>query len=221
MFAGMKTLRVFFLIICFTPGITFAQEWKKFEYRNGDLLFQDIDCGRLCEAIETVTPALNGKHFSHMGMVCITGDSVYVIEAIGKDVHLTHIDTFLYRQLDSHNNPKIVVGRLKAAYEHLNATALDFALQQRGKPYDDIFIYNNGKYYCSELIYDAYKAANGGEAFFSLSPMTFKDPTTGKTFEAWDEYYQTLEMTIPEGEPGCNPGSIAGSNRIDVVVSFY
>src|SRR6266496_3567918 len=194
----------FIIILSFSVN-TNGQTWKDFRFQSGDLLFQDLDCGDLCDAIEVVTPALNRKHFSHLGLVYIKGDSVYVVEAIGADVHLTFINSFFQRQLDDKDNPKIVVGRLKKRYQHLNHAALDFAVQQIGKPYDNAFIYENGKYYCSELIYDAYKAATGGHPFFKLNPMTFKDPKTRKNFPAWEAYYKNLKMDIPEGKPGCNP----------------
>ncbi|MFL5789115.1 MAG: YiiX/YebB-like N1pC/P60 family cysteine hydrolase [Flavisolibacter sp.] len=200
---------------------SFAQEWKKFHFRQGDFLFQDYNCGELCDAIEAVTPGIQGKHFSHMGLITIKGDSTFVIEAIGADVHLTPLSKFLNRQLDKKGDPKIVVGRLKKNYQYLNRKAIAFALQQMGKPYDEAFIYNNGKYYCSELIYDAYKQANNNRPFFTLFPMTFKDPKTGSFFPAWEKYYKNLHRKIPQNQPGCNPGSIANSNKIQIIHSFY
>lgn len=201
--------------------LAFSQQKLNFEFKSGDLLFQDLDCGGLCDAIEAVTVGVNGKNFSHIGLVYVKQDSVFVIEAIGKDVHLTPIDTFIYRNTDSAGHPKIVIARLRKNYQYLNNKAISFALHQLGTPYDDAFIYNNGKYYCSELIYDAYKYANKGKAFFSLQPMTFKNPSTGKTFDAWKKYYALLHTKIPEGKPGCNPGSISRSNKIEIISSLY
>lgn len=206
-------------ILCSLGGK--AQGSNGFKFKTGDLIFQDLDCGELCDAIEAVTPALGNKHFSHIGLVYNSHDTTYVIEAIGKNVHLTPIDSFIFRQLSSSGQPKIVVGRLKKQYLPLNKKAIKFALKQKGVLYDEEFIYNNGKYYCSELIYDAYKTANNGQPFFVLTPMAFKDPTTGNPFAAWTNYYQQLSKNIPEGKPGCNPGSIAVSNKIDIIAFFY
>ncbi len=192
-----------------------------FNFQSGDLIFQDLDCGDLCDAIEKVTHGVNGRSFSHMGLVFYNSDTAYVIEAIGRDVHRTLLSNFINRNKDSKGNPKIVVGRLKAAFQHLNAPAIKFALAQMGTPYDDAFIYHNKKYYCSELIYDAYKYANGNRPFFRLEPMTFKDPATGKTFPVWEEYYKQLNMPVPEGKPGCNPAGISRSEKIQIVQSFY
>lgn len=185
----MKFAPVAFILLIFNNIASYAQD---FTYHTGDLLFQDLDCGELCDAIEKVTPGVNGKHFSHVGLVYVVQDSVWVVEAIGKNVHLTSINEFLGRQKDEKGHPKVVVGRLKKAYQKLNARAVGFALKQHGKPYDDEFIYNNGKYYCSELIYDAYKDANNGADFFGIYPMTFKDPATGKTDKVWKNYFKQL-----------------------------
>jgi uncharacterized protein YycO len=215
----MKT-NLFVIGLLFTINVN-AQTWSDFKFKNGDLLFQDLDCGELCDAIEKVTPSLNNRHFSHIGLIYITGDSVYVLEAIETNVRLTSLFKFISRQSDNNGNPKVIVGRLKKEYEHLNKPALDFALRQIGKGYDDVFIYDNGKYYCSELIYDAYKIANDYRPFFMLQPMTFKDPRTGDFMPVWINYYKNKNMDIPQGKPGCSPGSIATSEKIDIIYAFY
>lgn len=211
------------LILCMLLGALYgsAQTWKDFDFKVGDIVFQDLDCGALCDAIETVTPASNGKHFSHAGIVFKAGQNTFVIEAIGKEVHSTPIEKFMKRQTDSTGNPKVVVGRLKKQYRHLNTEAVNFAIGQSGKPYDNVFLYGNDKYYCTELIYDAYKAANKETSFFSLFPMTYKNPATGQTFRAWVDYYAELRVEIPEGQPGCNPGSVATDPKIEIIRAFY
>lgn len=201
--------------------IATAQEWRTFTYKNGDLLFQDLDCGELCDAIEAVTPGVGDKHFSHVGMVYLAGDSVYVIEAIQDDVHLSPLSEFMARQADAKGQPKVIVGRVKEPYSRLISRATGYALQQRGVPYDPYFQYNNGRYYCSELIYDAFLEANNHRPFFRLYPMTYKNPRTKKLRPAWKAYFEDLETKVPEGKPGCNPGSIAVSEQVEIVKSFY
>lgn len=200
---------------------TSIQNAQTYAYQSGDILFQDLDCGPLCVAIETVTQGAGGKSFSHLGMVYFRNDTGFVIEAIGKEVQLTPLQAFVYRSTDEQGNPKIVVAKLKPQYAQLNQKALQFALAQLGVPYDDAFLYDNGRYYCSELVYDAYKAANQNLPFFQLFPMTFKDPATNQTFPAWQSYYEQLNTPIPEGELGCNPGGISTSDKLQIVASFY
>ncbi|MCF8463474.1 MAG: hypothetical protein K9G41_01430 [Flavobacteriales bacterium] len=194
---------------------------RTFEFQIGDLLFQDLDCGGLCTAIETVTEGVDGKSFSHLGLVHIYNDSMVVIEAIGKHVQATPIQVFVNRNVDQVGNPKVIVSRLADYNQDLKKKALDFAVAQLGMPYDDAFLYDNGSYYCSELIYDAFKSANNHQPFFELLPMTFKDPTTNEMFPVWVDYYAELGIPIPEGELGCNPGGISRSEKLEVVASFY
>ncbi len=217
----MKIKSLLILVLFTTHYSLKAQQSVQFKFENGDFLFQDLDCGALCDAIENVTEGVNGKDFSHIGLVYISSDSTYVIEASGNDVHLTPLKEFLYRNMDNHGNPKIVVARLRKSCRKLNKSALDFALRQIGTPYDDEYLYNNGRYYCSELIYDSYKFANHNKPLFKLQPMTFKDPVTGKTMKAWKDYYDQLGMSVPEGKPGCNPGGISTSPYLEIVKSFY
>lgn len=214
----MRYLFLFFAVL-FTLNAP-AQTRQGFKFQNGDLLFQDIDCG-VCEAIEAVTPSWSNKKFSHTGLVYIKDSTVQVIEAIGKDVHMTPLDTFIKRQVDRYGQSKVVVGRLKPQYQALNDSAVRYALTQLGAPYDDVYTYGDNKYYCSELLYDAYQAANNGKPFFKLAPMTFKDPETNKYFPAWEGYYKDLGVKIPQGQPGCNPGTIANDPKVDIVAVFY
>lgn len=202
-----------------------AQEGDKvraaFVFQTGDLVFQDLDCGELCEAIERVTPAYEGKSLSHVGIVEVSDTQVVVIEAIGEGVLKTPLERFLDRSRDSAGRAKVLVGRIKPAYRHIGDEALRFCRGQLDKPYDEAFLPDNDKYYCSELLYDAFRFANGGRAFFSLAPMTFRDPVTGEFFPAWTAYYEALGIPVPEGVPGCNPGGIANDQKVEVIKAFY
>ena len=185
--------------------------------QEGDLLFQDLDCGDLCDAIETVTEGVNGKDFSHCGMVIKINDSLKVIEAIGEQVQVNSIATFLARSDDSETLQNTTVARVKSSYANLISKATAYALQQIGEPYDHEFILDNGSWYCSELLYEAFKDANNNKEFFELAPMTYKDPKTKSFFPAWVEYYKGLNKDIPEGKLGLNPGSISRSDKIEII----
>lgn len=187
----------------------------------GDLLFQDLDCGSFCEAIEKVTEGYNGANFSHVGIVAKdTTETLAVIEAIQSGVTITPLDTFLNRSLDQDKKPKVVVGRLRKKYSNLISEALKEALALVGQPYDRAFDIENDKYYCSELIYEVFLRANHNAPIFSLQPMTFKDPATGNTFPIWEDYFMELGVAIPEGELGINPGSISRSPIVKIVYEY-
>ena len=200
------------LVLLLIPFFSLAQNVT---LQDGDLLFQDMDCGPLCDAIEAVTEGYRGNDFSHMGMVYHRNDTIYIIEAAGKAVRLTPIEKF-----SIYTNKPMLIGRLKQQYQNLIAPAIAFSVQQIGVPYDDEYVYNNGSYYCSELIYDAFLFANGGRPFFMLYPMTYKQPGTDDFFPVWVQYYKDLGKPIPEGLPGCNPGGISTSGKIEIIGSL-
>lgn len=201
-----RTLLLLFWIL---PLLGSTQSQHYGALRNGDILFQDLDCGELCDAIEHVTQSYGKRHFSHIGLVYKRGDSVFVIEAIGSEVQLTPLQRFVGR-----NDNEILLGRVRSPYRKLADRAVDFAIKQLHQPYDDAFLYNNNKYYCSELIYEAFKFANNEQPFFELSPMTFKQPNSDDYFPVWQRYYSDLKMAIPEGMAGINPGGISRSSKL-------
>lgn len=191
-----------------------------FTYQDGDLVFQDADCGSFCEAIGKVTQSYGGKRFSHVGLIKIEDTSVYVLEAVGKGVLKTPISAFLQKSLNEKGKPKVMVGRPVQALQQFIPKAIESAESRLGKTYDEVFDIQNDSYYCSELIYFAFKEASGQE-LFKLEPMTFCDPATKKTFGVWEEYYKSLGQPIPEGQPGLNPGGISRSKLIEIVHSYY
>ncbi|KKL51901.1 hypothetical protein LCGC14_2290860 [marine sediment metagenome] len=186
--------------------------------RSGDLLFQDLDLGPLCDAIERVTTGFGGTRLSHVGIVADGGAAgPVVIEAISRGVVVTPLGDFLGRSRDVKGCPKVAVGRLQSPQRHLIRAALEQARALTGKPYDKVFAVDNDAYYCSELIYTIFLRANDGAPVFTLQPMTFKDPDTRELFPAWRQYFAKLAVPVPEGQPGINPGGISRSAIVTIV----
>ena len=210
----------FIFFICFTSCNSSYN--NNFQLQIGDILFQDLDSSPICDAIEIVTPGYNNYNFSHIGIIvelgdpnCINPNYIYednirVLEAIPNKVTTTRLDSFLNRSIDSNKKPKVIVGRLKKRYQYSILDAVKFLKNKIGTEYDDYFIKDNNKYYCSELIYEAFEK----DSVFRLYPMKFIDPITNNTMNLWQEYYNELETKIPEGEPGINPGIMSISENI-------
>lgn len=222
-------------LIIFIFSSCVAEKEKEFQLQVGDFLFQDLDSSPLCEAIESVTPGYNNGNFSHVGIIIKGGDPILqnvdskfeekyfynlqqdyrVLEAIPAEVTTTRIDSFLNNSLDSLSNPKVIVGRLKVEYRYLIKDAIRFLNGKIGVKYDDEFLLNNEKYYCSELIYEAFKK----EDIFELAPMNFMKKEN-KIMPIWQNYYDKLNMKVPQGELGINPGLMSISNKIDIIYDF-
>ena len=203
-----------------------CSEWRlkknsDFTPTQGDLLFQDIDCGPLCDAIEKVTTGYGGADFSHVGIVAKDSNNNFVvIEAVQNGVLTTPLKDFLSRSLNSNDQPKVAAGRLKHRWRHLIPIALEQAAALKAKPYDKAFAIDNDAYYCSELIYEIFLRANNNKPVFTLRPMTFKDPDTGTVMPTWDEYFRELGIAVPQDKPGINPGGISRSPAINIVHSY-
>ena len=188
-----------------------------YQPQEGDFLFQDLDCGPTCDAIEAVTWGVDSVKFSHIGFVINDNGEWKVLEAISKGVVLSPINEFLNRSFDSSGNPKVWVGKLKPEYIKLVEQSVETIPEYLGLDYDDEFIYNNGKYYCSELIYDIFKNVNNGKPVFKLEPMTFKSLKSGDYFPIWIDYYKNLNSPIPQDSLGINPAGISRSEKIEIV----
>lgn len=210
---------VILLVFSFALCLTLSAQ-QKYIPRTGDLLFQDLDCGEFCDAIEKVTTGVADKDFSHVGIVSVENNVAYIIEAGGRGVVKTPIDSFLVRSLTPDKKPKVFVGRVAERYNYTIPLAIVKSKMLLGKKYDEAFNIMNDAYYCSELVYFAF-ADSTGNSLFELAPMTFKDPDTQETFPAWTNYFKKLGMPIPEGEPGLNPGGISRSDKIEIVYRFF
>lgn len=197
------------------------KQGKSFELKEGDLLFQDSDCGEFCDAIKAVTEGVEGYDFSHIGLLMKNkSGQLEVMEAISDGVVLTPIDDFMNRSKDDLGQPKIVVGRLNGEAQTYIPQAIEFINSKLDAEYDDLFDLDNDKYYCSELIHLAFKHS-AGKALFDTPPMTFKEPSTDETYDIWVDYFKEFDAQIPEGELGLNPGSMSRSSAVDIVNRYF
>jgi len=184
--------------------------------REGDIIFQKLPCGGLCDAIIATTPCKPGLAFNHCGIVHFEGDKPYVIEAIGKAVQQIPVAAFVRRDTEQ----VIYIGRISWLMTSNGAKmlrpAIEKAKQYIGTPYDDAFLPGDKALYCSELVWECYRNEEG-KSLFSLAPMTFKSPNTGTTFPAWEAYYRELGVAVPEGVPGINPCAIANADIVELM----
>ena len=182
---------------------------------EGDILFQDLDCGDACDAIEKVTIGYNGLDFSHCGIVAKVDGEMKVVEAYGA-VQAVAIDSFFERSKDKHGNAKVIVGRPKE--QDIAKKSAQIATSYIGKLYDKEFKLGDDKYYCSELVYETYKAGNGNQEYFPLNVMTFKEKDSTEFMPFWVKYYNELGVPIPEGDSGINPGAISRSAHLEIIL---
>jgi hypothetical protein len=216
----LRKIFIAFLFFCSTAFTLKAQELQAQELQAGDIVFQDLQCGPLCDAINAVTKGYQGKDFSHVGIVVNYQNQLGVIEAIGSKVQFTSLNIFLGRSFDAKGKPLVVAARLKKKYTQSIAKACELAIASLGTPYDDRFLPNNDSLYCSELIYAVFLDAAKEKPLFKCQPMTYKQPGSEAFFPAWIDYYAQLHSAIPEGKMGLNPGLISRSSKIKIIYQY-
>ena len=198
--------------------LTISCNEQSTEIQTGDLLFQQWDKSDFAQAINAVTEGANGQDYAHVGLVLSYQDTLKVLEAVtGEGVVLRPLDDFLEASTTPEGLPRIAIGRLKKNYSSYIPSINDWALSKVGMPYDTLFIYGNDKYYCSELVHDAFNENVDGPDVFSLAPMTFKNPESKNFFPIWISYFAKERADIPEGDPGINPGLLSRSEKIEIV----
>ena len=74
-------MRIFMGIILLVVVSCNTSEFDRVILRDGDILFRGNTSDSLSQAINDVTQTSEGTNYSHMGVVDIEDDSVYVIHA--------------------------------------------------------------------------------------------------------------------------------------------
>ena len=193
--------------------------------QEGDIVFQDLDSSPLCDAIEEVTPGYKNQNFSHIGMIILLQNNegfqngYYIIEAFSQGVQIVQIEDFLKRSYNNHGVPKITLGRITEEHQKLIPKVIEESKKLLGKKYDNLFLIDNEKYYCSEFLYEIFLKANAGKELFKLYPMTFKNKK-GQYSKIWEDYFNELGVKIPEGELGTNPGKISLSKHVEIIYNY-
>lgn len=128
-----------------------AADWKE-----GDIVFQISQSGQ-----SSLIRYATGSLWSHCGIIVEKNGRFYVLEA-SNVVKLTPIDEWRKRGKFSAVRKRRILDRdVKVRYS-----------KYLGKPYDLAFKFDNGKYYCSELVWVIYKEQFGMEL---CKPRKIKD----------------------------------------------
>ncbi|MCQ2113810.1 MAG: hypothetical protein MJY52_01960 [Bacteroidaceae bacterium] len=80
-----------------------------------------------------------------------------------------------------------------------------------GEQYDTDFLMNNGKHYCTELIYDAYADEEGH--VFDLKTVDFRD-AHGNIPMLWIQLFQKINIPLPDGMPGIMPQQMYDEGKL-------
>lgn len=202
---GLLCLLILLLIQC-------TAHQNTVQLQNGDLLFVTAKETGLSGAINNVTQKQKVASFDHIGILEKDGRKMFVLHAAPKGgSQKQSLNDFIKDQKRDQQN--VVVYRLKPEYQKTIPAAIEKAYSMLGKPYNFNYILDEGAYYCSDFVERAFRE----DHIFKLEPMTFLDPKTGKINTFWEDFYSKKNLKVPEGEPGCNPNGLAGSEKLERV----
>lgn len=193
-----------------------------FKYQNGDLLFSvgssDSD---FASAIQESTSNKDEIPYSHVGIVFLENDEIFVIEATTKGgVIKSTLEEFFAEAADIDGKKLIAVGRLIPELRYTISDALKAASTHLGKEYDYFYDERNDSFYCSELVRFSFIDSTGNHIFEPLE-MSFKNKESGESDPFWETHFQKLNASVPEGEPGTNPADMAKLQVINIIHTFF
>lgn len=174
---------------------------------SGDLIFVEGSAGIRTESQSSMDQAIMGSTGAmvHVGIIEVCNDSLFVIDAAPKTgVSRRELKEFLEAQRDEEGlMPNIKIMQLKDQRGIMEFVAK--AKNLVGADYDFTFLPDNGKYYCSELVYECYQ--RHGKPVFEAVPMNFRN-ADGDFDPYWVELFERQGMEIPQGVLGTNPNDL-------------
>ena len=206
----------FFLgfILLMIGNLCYAQD-----IRQGDLFFIVEGKSEFSNAISSATSSSDSISFVHVAIADIDeSGQIQVIEASPHaGVRIINLQEFLDSVPKINGKPAVVVKRVISEFSP--QSAILNAKSHIGEPYDWWYLPDNGKMYCSELIYESFRDKNG-ERIFSSQPINFKNPD-GTIDIFWTRLFEKLDEKIPEGVSGTNPNSMSKEDFLENVYTFF
>lgn len=188
------------------------------QLQGGDLLFQVGADSEMSGAIKAATGSDNTLKYTHIGIAIPHEGADSVLEATSDGgVRITTLEEFLDRSARLGGRPAVTVMRLRDTTGV--AASVRCARRFLGEPYDYSYRPDNGRMYCSELVWESYRRADG-QRIFTARPMNFR-AADGSMPAFWEELFDALGEPIPEGVPGTNPNDMAREAVLEEIGRFF
>lgn len=169
------------------------------ELCTGDLIFLRDTTG-MGQSVAQST-----GQYTHVAIAQCTDSGLYVVEAVPRRgvIRRPYTD-FAQDYVASLCHPADFY-RISCHYDtaHLNRQFQNLLC----KPYDDYFLPQNGRLYCSELVYESFRDSLGAPLFHT-HPMNFlASDSSLPTY--WQQLFDSLDIAVPQGVPGTNPTDLS------------
>jgi len=174
---------------------------------EGDLIFHES-----LSSQGNALKAATGSRYTHMGIIFKEGANWFVFEAV-QPVKATPLNIWTRRGKNRH----YVIKRLKNRDDILKKKTIEkmkrIGNHFLGKNYDNRFLWNDKKIYCSELVYKLYKRGAGVDIgkLQKLKDFNLKHQAVRKLMKI---RYGTK---VPYDEPVISPVSMFDSPKLIVV----
>ena len=184
----------------------FSCQGEAYEPQEGDLIFRIAETTEFSKAITDATAQNDAVKFDHVGIVVLEEGLPQILEATSKKgVTFTRMEDFI-----SDSSSGYVIKRVDCSYPLKEA--IDRAKSHLGEPYDWSYLPDNGKMYCSELVYESF-LTDEGHPIFQARPMNFKD-ANGNMPQFWTDLFERLGESIPQGVMGTNPNDLSKESKL-------
>ena len=194
----MRIALLLLLLVALLPATALA-----LKVRDGDLLFVTAAHTGLSGAIDDATATQGQPSFDHVALVAHAGDVAVVLHADEHGSREQPLQAFIDEATAKQR--QIFVYRLTPEHRPAIPDAIAQARRMLGKPYNDTYVQDDNRYYCSDFIERAFRAHH----VFALQPMNFKNLQTGKISPYWIDFYRSKGMPVPQDMPGTNPNDMA------------
>lgn len=156
--------------------------------------------------------------FTHVALVTAVEPEIELLEASpARGVAPTTLTEFLNDSRLIAGRPAVVAMRLRDTTG--TAEALVRARTFIGQPYDFSYRPDNGRLYCSELLYESFLTPEGRHRF-PVRPMNFRS-ADGSMPAFWEELFARNGEAVPEGIPGTNPNDMAADPQLVEIGRWY
>lgn len=133
-------MKIYTLLVLLITILSNSCSASPSKFSEGDVIFIESQSSQ-----SPYIRLVQGSKWTHCGIIVKTPNGLQVLEA-SKTVRLTPIDTFISRSKSGYT--------VMCPEDHISNINYQKYL---GIPYDLEFKFNNGKFYCSELVYEIYK----------------------------------------------------------------
>jgi|GEM_PF-100567 len=209
-------LLIFFLMLLTSCGYKQGKVEPEYD-EKGNIIFKEGDIVGHTSSADYLGLLRNitESPYTHVGILVEEEGEIKVLEAVGSGVMINEFSSFKYRG----EGGKFTVLRVKPEFKDSLFKVIEIARSFIGTDYDDKFEPDDGRIYCSELIYKAFKRGSEVKAGEMeklsdvLGMQTYNPVVAGVIKKKYGGRPDDIYVI--------SPGSVMRSGYFDVIYTDY